>query len=647
MQFRQFVTSIRNSPNLHPSNSVHLYLQRSKLINSIRLALRSNSPLPSLLPLLTSPTLDSFVITHSLRSAPSPDSAISFLQTLQTHLPNFTHTQTTLYSLAKILAKSHRIAHLHALVHQINSGKFINVARVGFMDILRWYSITGDLDSAVRVWNEYRLRLPGGKKHPCTESYNILLSLHVQKGNNLEAAELFGRMIDEGANPNARTYTILIDHLVKVGKLDDAHKMFDELRAMRIKRTVKQYSVLAQGFVGVKRFDVVKKLVREMQLDGMLPNQSMRMSLKCLQDAGFGEETEEFVRELVPDKRIGSVEVEMDSSDEDSDEEDGDDGFSEGQCDVQLKPWLDPSALASALSEWNPSDVRALESAGFVWTTRLVCKMLRSFKKVDTAWKFFQWVAYQPGEFTHDVYTISRMIAILARNGQVELVDQLISKVKRERIRLSFSTMRLIIDFYGLSKQPEAALRVFYDVESISGAMPKSHLMLLYSSLLRTLIKCKRGLDAMDIVDEMILSGILPDMQTFSGLMQFFALEGDIKSVQKLFGTVRQSGVDPDAYMFQIVIRAYCKRERASLALRIFEDMRNSNLVPDSSTKALLVKSLWKEGKLREAASVEEMSEEINDKLPIALPGHLWTVSAADLKRVYGIYSNSFCTNVA
>ncbi|KAF9609387.1 hypothetical protein IFM89_015728 [Coptis chinensis] len=454
-------------------------------------------------------------------------------------------------------------------------------------------------------------------------------------------------MIHDGAYPNYRTYTIVMHHLVSLGKLNEAHEIFETLPSMRIKRTVNQYLILAQGFSGVERFEVVKKLFQEMERDGIVPTQNMVSSLKCLQDAGVLEGLEGLWRELMPDKRIASIGVDVDSSDDEGDENvgKGDSCRVDGD-DVRLKPWLDPGALANALSDWDPTDVLALENANFVWTTRLVCKMLRRFKKAETAWKFFCWVAYQPGEFTHDGFTISRMITMLARYGHVELVDQLIMKVKRERIRLSFSTVRLVIDFYGLSKQPDAALRVFYDIETVSGAISKHHQSLLYSSLLRTLVKCKRGSDVMDVLEEMILSGIIPDIQTFSGLMQYFALEGDLKTVQKLFGIVRQSGIEPDAYMFQVLIRAYCKRERAALAVRIYEDMRNSNLIPDSATKALLVKSLWKEGKLREAAYVEEISEDINDMLPPALPGHLWTVSAADLKRVYDIYSNSFASNV-
>ncbi|XXG49345.1 hypothetical protein AAC387_Pa02g3555 [Persea americana] len=287
---------------------------------------------------------------------------------------------------------------------------------------------------------------------------------------------------------------------------------------------------------------------------------------------------------------------------------------------IRLKPWLDPSALASALSNWNPGEVSALESARLVWTSRLVCKLLRAFKGAETAWEFFCWAAYLPGGFTHDVYTVSRMIAILARSAHVDLVDSLLSKIKREGIRLSFSTVRLVVDLYGLSKKADAALRVFRELELICGAVSKSGRRLLYSSLLRTFIKCKRSSVAMDLVEEMVLSGLIPDILT-------------------------QSELEPNAYMYQMLIRAYCKRKRAALALRVFEDMRGADLWPNAATKALLVKSLWKEGKLREAAAVEEKGEEVRDLLPVALPGHVWNVSSADLWHVYNIYSSSFAMN--
>ncbi|KAK4360687.1 hypothetical protein RND71_019639 [Anisodus tanguticus] len=97
--------------------------------------------------------------------------------------------------------------------------------------------------------------------------------------------------------------------------------------------------------------------------------------------------------------------------------------------------------------------------------------------------------------------------------------------------------------------------------------------------------------DALHILEEMSLLGIVPDLQTYSGLMNHFALHGDIKTVQRLFGMVGQSGLEPDAYMYKVLIHAYCKCGRAALALRVFEDTRNSGLLPDANTKQLLVKT--------------------------------------------------------
>lgn len=625
-------------------NKLTHYLRRAELIDSIRLALRSNSPNSSITSLLNTRLLDPFVVTHAIRSAPNADSALFLIESLEINIPHFSHNQSTVHALATVLARSRRSHELKSLVNGINAGKYSNV-RVNFMNLMQWYAAIGDLDAVLSVWDEYRRSV---KDHVCTESYNIVMGLFAKMGSDKKAVEVFYRMIDEGAIPNSRTYSVMIEHLVKIGKLDSAIEVFTVLPLMRIKRTLKQYSVLVDGFVGVERFDEVKKLVNEMKVDGKFPGRALRLALQRMQELGFVQETEEFLKEMLPDERIKSIGSCSDSSDNEEDEhEDVNNGDVRIDInEVKLKPWLDPKALSNALSQWSPEVVSTLEDAKFVWTTRLVCKVLRNFKLPETAWDFFCWVAYQPG-FTHDIYTVQRMMTLLAWHGKVELVDKLITKIRSEGMRLPFSTIRLIIDFYGISKNADAALKVFRDDRTLCGSITKFNLMLLYSSLLRTLTKCNRNSDAIDVLEEMTLCGISPDVQTYSGLMYHFALQGDIKTVQKLFMMVRQSGVEPDAYMFKVLIQAYCKCERSPLAWRVFEDMRNMNLMPDSGTKDLLVKSLWKEGKRKEAAIVEESCEENSSVLPLVLQGHIWTVSSADLTKVYNIYSNSFRSTTA
>ncbi|KAF8028738.1 hypothetical protein BT93_E1404 [Corymbia citriodora subsp. variegata] len=625
-----------------PSKVSH-YLYRARIIDSIRLALRSNSQ-SLLTTLLNDRLLDSFVVTHALRSAPSADSALSVINILKSNF-NFNHTQSTIYALANILARSGRREELDALVDAINARSFKNV-RVSHMNLMQWYAATGDIDSVLDVWDKHREL----DRHVCTESYNIVMRLYAEKGEDSRAVEIFHRMIVEGANPNSRTYTNIIEHLVNSGKLDSALEIFSVLPLMRIKRTSKQFLILAEGLGSVQRFDQVKMLLSNMHAEGMLPVRALLCSLQNMKEAGYIQENDEILSEMLPNERIKSVEYFVDGTEDDNDDEDENEVENDIACDVnevngvKLKPWLDPRALANALQSWSPSEVSELEKAEFVWTTRLVCKVLRNFKSPMAAWNFFCWVACQPG-FTHDVYTVQRMMTLLARHGHVQLVNQLMDKIRQEGLKLPFSTIKLIIDFCGISKDPDAALKIFHQDRTLCGTISKFKLMVLYSSLLRTLTKCGRSSDALEVLDEMILNGICPDIQTFSGLMDHFAKQGDIKNVQKIFGMVRQSGIEPDAYMFKVLIHGYCKCDRAALAWRVFEDMRNSNLLPDYATKELLVKSLWKEGRRREAAIVEESCEEINDSPPLALRGHIWTVSSANLTQVYNIYASSFTSS--
>jgi pentatricopeptide repeat protein len=613
-------------PAAPATNRVALYLRRARFIDSLRVRLRSSSP--SSPPAL--PPDDPVVALHAIRAAPTASCALSLFRALPSQppppLPLYQALAARLSSLA---ALSDLRAHLASFPLPAPP-----LAR------LRLLAAAGDRASALEAFGS----LPATPRRPA-EAHNVVIELHARGGDHDAAVEAFRRMVREGALPNARTYTVVIAHLASAGFVDQALEVFRILPSLRVRRTTRQYNVLAEALASGGRFDQLRWLVREMAaVDGVMPGPQMRAAIAALREAGHVDGTKDFVEELSPNARIGyavdDVEGEGDGEEEDDDEEDEGEVKDRGNGEKQtLKPWLDPRELARALDGWDSREVAELEGAGLVWTPRLVCKLLRAFKKAETAWEFFCWVACRPGGFAHDRHTVARMMAILARTGHVELVERLLAKVRADGILLPLATVRLVIDFYGLSKKADAAVRVFQEAESICGPISGPNLALLYSSLLRTMTKCRRGPDAMDLLEEMMARGVLPDLQTFSGLMEHLAGAGDLKGVHRLLGLVRQCELQPDGYMYSVLVRAYCKRERAALALRVFDEMRAAGVTPDAPTKALLVKSLWREGKLREAALVEERCNDVVDGLPDVSPGHVWTASAADLKKVLDIYS--------
>uniref|UniRef100_A0A0E0MRV3 Pentacotripeptide-repeat region of PRORP domain-containing protein n=1 Tax=Oryza rufipogon TaxID=4529 RepID=A0A0E0MRV3_ORYRU len=607
---------------------VALYLRRARLIDSLRLRLRSPSSPPP-----PPPPDDPVVALHAIRAAPTPASAISVFRALPPPqpLPLF---QALASRLAAFAALPDLRSHLASFLLPPPP-----LAR------LRLLAAAGDHASALDAFAS----VPA-KPHRPADAHNLLMGLHVRAADHAAAVGAFRAMVREGALPNARTYTVVIEHLASAGFVDQAVEVFRLLPSLRARRTTRQYNVLAEALASAGKFDQLRWLVREMvAVDGVMPGPQMRAAIAAMREAGHAEGTEDFVEELSPNERIGyavdDVDGEGDSDDEEEegDDDDGVDGRDKGRGRATLKPWLDPRELARALEGWEPREVAELEAAGIVWTPRLVCKLLRAFKKAETAWEFFCWVACRPGGYAHDRHTVARMVAILARAGHVELVERLLGKVRADGIVLPFATVRLVVDFYGLSKKADAAIRVFREADSICGAVSRPNLALLCSSLLRTLAKCRRAADAMELLEEMMSRGVLPDLQTFSGLMEHLAGAGELKGVHRLLGLVRQCELQPDGYMYSVLIKAYCKKERAALALKLFDEMRGAGVAPDAPTKALLVKSLWREGKLREAAQVEERCEEAaGDGLPEASPGHVWTASAADLKKVSDIYYGCF-----
>ncbi|OAY80963.1 Pentatricopeptide repeat-containing protein, partial [Ananas comosus] len=195
-------------------------------------------------------------------------------------------------------------------------------------------------------------------RRPPAEAFNLLISLHASSSSHdpLAAVRALSDMIRSGALPNSRTYTVLIDHLLRSRHLDAASQIFYLLPSMRARRTSKQYDVLAAALAEAGRFDDLRALIREFRCDGILPGRPMLAAVKAMREAGFVEGTDEFVKELSPDSRIRYT-VTLGEEEEQNEEEEDDEA-------------------------------------------------LRAFRKAESAWEFFCWVAYS-GRFAHDRYTVA------------------------------------------------------------------------------------------------------------------------------------------------------------------------------------------------------------------------------------------------
>jgi hypothetical protein len=88
----------------------------------------------------------------------------------------------------------------------------------------------------------------------------------------------------------------------------------------------------------------------------------------------------------------------------------------------------------------------------------------------------------------------------------------------------------------------------------------------------------------MDLLEKMVAWGILPDLQTFSGLTEHLAGAGDLK------GAGAGAAVQAPARRVHVQRAGEGLLLAGARALRVFDVMRAARVTPDAPTKALPVK---------------------------------------------------------
>lgn len=93
-------------------------------------------------------------------------------------------------------------------------GSNVEVDGVTFTSIMHWLAKAGDVEGAVRVWEEMRRRRIG----LTVVSYTAFIKVLFGCGREREAAGVYRKMIEAGLKPNCHTYTVLMEHLAGAGE---------------------------------------------------------------------------------------------------------------------------------------------------------------------------------------------------------------------------------------------------------------------------------------------------------------------------------------------------------------------------------------------------------------------------------------------
>lgn len=90
---------------------------------------------------------------------------------------------------------------------------------VTYTSLIHWVSSSGDVDGAMRLWEEMR----DNGCEPTVVSYTAYMKILFADGRVEEATEVYKDMLRSRVSPNCHTYTVLMEYLVGTGQLRSMH----------------------------------------------------------------------------------------------------------------------------------------------------------------------------------------------------------------------------------------------------------------------------------------------------------------------------------------------------------------------------------------------------------------------------------------
>ncbi|GMH02709.1 hypothetical protein Nepgr_004548 [Nepenthes gracilis] len=165
----------------------------------------------------------------------------------------------------------------------------------------------------------------------------------------------------------------------------------------------------------------------------------------------------------------------------------------------------------------------------------------------------------------------------------------------------SSAVFDLMVKSYSCLNMIDKALNTIR-LAKVHGFMPA---VLSYNSVLDAVIKSQGPLLlAEEVYTDMRNSGISPNVFTYNILIRGCCGAGEMRKGLGFFALMERHGCLPNVVTFNTLMDAYCKLGRIDDVFTVFQAMRSKHLEPNLITYNVLVNGLCREGRMKEANQV-------------------------------------------
>ncbi|KAD5317395.1 hypothetical protein R6Q59_032732 [Mikania micrantha] len=243
------------------------------------------------------------------------------------------------------------------------------------------------------------------------------------------------------------------------------------------------------------------------------------------------------------------------------------------------------------------------------FTTYDVEEALRSQSDPDLAFDIFRWTGQQRN-YKHNSTTYLTMIQIAVSGKRYQHAETLVEEILAGACSGSVPLYNSVIKFCcGRKFLFNRAFDVYKKMLNCEDTKPNLETYkLLLDSLLRRFHNVNvcfvylRGVKSLS--KQMKASGVIPDTFALNMIIKAHAKCREIDQAIRVFNEMALYGNEPNLYTYCYLIHGLCEKGRVDDGLGFYKEMRAKELVPKGSTFMILICSLAMEQRLKDSIGV-------------------------------------------
>ncbi|KAG6403506.1 hypothetical protein SASPL_135729 [Salvia splendens] len=231
---------------------------------------------------------------------------------------------------------------------------------------------------------------------------------------------------------------------------------------------------------------------------------------------------------------------------------------------------------------------------------------LRAQPDPDIALDIFRWTAQQRHyRHNHDTYLAMMEIAVSGKRYRAAetLIDEVLAGACSASLPLFNTMIQFCCDRKFLFNR---AFDVYKKMQKSEDARPNLETYaMLFGSLLRKFDKlnvCYVYLHAVrSLSKQMKSSGVIPDAFVLNMIIKAYSKCLQVDEAIRVFREMGLYGCEPNSYTYSYLVKGLCEKGRVSQGWGFYQEMRSKGLVPKVTTYLVLICSLAMERKFQEA----------------------------------------------